>query len=142
MLMKFIKSKKIIVFITSKQIITFISSNQVVVSTTLKQIILLTNSTKSFVAKISNNERISKKFRIEIDFELFEKLIYYTRDETRRLCFFINIENKIFRLIHDENIHVEVHRCFNKIINIFYISRLSKKIDVTSNIVLIIKLLK
>lgn len=77
---------------------------------------------------MSNDERISKKFRIEIDFELFEKLIYYTENEIRRLCLFINVEEKIFRLTHDENMHVDIHRYFNRIANIFYISRLSKKI--------------
>ena len=43
----------------------------------------------------------------------------------------MHIENrrkKIFRLVHDENHHFEVHRCYERIFSIFYISRLFRKL--------------
>ena len=89
-------------------------------------------SSKKFVIKakkdVDVDESISKKFRIEIDFELSSNdLIYYTKNDIRRLCIFNFVKIKIFRLIHDVNAHVDVHRNFNKITNTFYISRLFKK---------------
>ena len=90
----------------------FFELKQIIVS---KRFVLLTNSTKSFIVEISNDdERFSKKFRIEINFELFDELIYYIKNETCRLYFFFNFEEKIFRLIYDENLHVEIHRYFKQ----------------------------
>ena len=37
------------------------------------------------------------------------------------------VKRKIFRLVHDENYHFEIHRNYDKISNILYISRLFKK---------------
>ena len=88
----------------------------------LKQVIVLTNSTKSFIIKISNDdERFSKKFRIKINFELFNELIYYIKNKIRRLCFLINVKSEIFRLIYNENYNFQLSKkirrnikyCFN-----------------------------
>ena len=38
-----------------------------------------------------------------------------------------NRQKKIFRLIHDENHHFEMHRCYERIFSTFYISQLFRK---------------
>ena len=73
---------------------------------------------------------VSKKFRIEIDFEIRESLIYYNDNNIIRLWISRAQEEKIFRLTHDENQHAETHRCFYRISETFFISRLLKKIRI------------
>ena len=86
-------------------------------------------SLKKSAVNANENEFISKKFRIDVDFELsFDDLIYYIENDIRRLCIFNSIKIKIFRLIHDVNAYADVHRSFNKILNTLYIFRLFKKI--------------
>ena len=79
------------------------------------------NSTKE-------EERVFKKFRIDVNFELDNDFIYYVDEKVRRLYLFTAVEEEVFRLIHDENAHAGIHRCFNRIIDIFYIFKLNKKI--------------
>ena len=79
------------------------------------------NSTKE-------KKRVFKKFRIDVDFELNNDFIYYVDEEIRRLYLFIAIKEEVFRLIHDENVHADIHRCFNRIVDILYISKLNNKI--------------
>ena len=75
-----------------------------------------------------SKKRIFKKFRIDVNFELNNDLIYYIDEEIHRLCLFTTIKEEIFRLIHDENVHADIHRCFDRITDIFYIFKLIKKI--------------
>ena len=51
---------------------------------------------------------IFKKFRIDVNFELNNDLIYYVDEKIHRLCLFTAIK-EIFRLIHDENVHANIH---------------------------------
>ena len=78
----------------------------------------------------SSEKSLSKKFRIEIDFKLLDELIYYIdeNDDRTKLCILRTLKEKMFRLAHDESHPVETNRCFHKISNIVYISRLFKKI--------------
>lgn len=75
-----------------------------------------------------SKKRIFKKFRINIDFKLIDELIYYIKNNTRRLCFFVTMRKKVFRLIYNENAHFDIHRCYDRITKTFYIFKLSKKI--------------
>ena len=76
------------------------------------------------------HQTISRKFRIDIDFEIRDDLIYYIDSDTLRLCISRSQEEKIFRLAHDENQHAEIYRCFHRISKTLFISRLFKKIRI------------
>ena len=92
------------------------------------------------VEKAVNNENINeqdendaksifKKLRTNINFALNEnEIIYHIDDDSRRSCISIFVKREIFRLVHDENHHFEIHRSYNRISSILYISRLFKKI--------------
>ena len=74
-------------------------------------------------------EYVLKKLRIDVDFELTsDELIYNINTNVRRLCIFVVVKQKIYNLIHDDVVHADIHRCYNRITNILYISRLIKKI--------------
>ena len=123
-LVKRIEQKQVVSITQTKQIV---STEIVVMSTNFTS----ATSKKEFAVDADENadELVSKKFRIDINFELSsDDLIYYVEDNIRRLCIFNSVKMKIFRLIHDVNAHVDVHRFFNKISNTLYISRLFKKI--------------
>ena len=68
-----------------------------------------------------------KKIYIDIAFEINDEFIYHV-DERRRLCIFVACEQKIFRMIHDENQHSNRHRCYQRIIDTFYVFRLNRKL--------------
>ena len=79
--------------------------------------------------KDENTKLISKKLRTEINFALnTNDIIYHVDLETRRSCISVAVKREIFRLVHDKNQHSEVHRCYDRIVNTMYISRLSRKI--------------
>ena len=104
----------------------------------LKQNISIIVKTNIFVTSSSittskeflsiNEKCIFKKIRININFKLIDDLIYYIKNDTRRLYFFVTIKKKVFRLTYDENAHFNIHRCYNRIMKTFYIFKLSKKI--------------
>ena len=72
---------------------------------------------------------ILKKLRTNINFALNEnEIIYHIEKDSRRSCISIFVKRKIFRLAHDENHHFEVHRSYDRISSILYISRLFRKI--------------
>ena len=73
-------------------------------------------------------ETIFKKFRTRIDFEIKDDLIYYIERNRSRLCILKILKEEIFRLAHDDNQHVEAHRCFHRISKTMFISRLLRKI--------------
>ena len=74
-------------------------------------------------------EYVFKKLRIDVDFELaFDELIYNINTNVRRLCIFVVVKQEIYNLIYDDVVHADIHRCYNRITNILYISRLTKKI--------------
>ena len=68
-----------------------------------------------------------KKIYIDIAFEMNDELIYHV-DERRRLCISAACEQKIFRMTHDENQHSSRHRCYQRIIDTFYVFRLNRKL--------------
>ena len=96
-------------------------------STSFISIAIFNESTSIDAVDLETNEAISRKFRIEIDFELSDDLIYYTSNNVRRLCISRSLEKKVFRLTHDDT-HFEVHRCFQLISKTLYISRLLRKL--------------
>ena len=78
--------------------------------------------------KISND---SKFMRIEIDFKIFDDLIYYIDINDRdKLCISKSLKKEIFRQAHDENHHAEAHRCHNRISETLFILKLLKKLRV------------
>ena len=77
---------------------------------------------------INDHEAILKKFRIEMNFELRDELIYYIDEKRLRLCIPKSVEREIFHMIHDDNHHSDTHRCFTKISETTFIFRLLKKI--------------
>ena len=87
-----------------------------------------TEEDSSVTEESSEEERIPKKFRAGIDFELVDGLIYYIDEGARRLCLPSAVEAEVFRLAHDDNAHADIHRCFNRKADTYYVPRLSKKI--------------
>ena len=93
-----------------------------------------------FVEEIVNNENINeqnendaksifKNIKTNVNFALNEnEIIYHIENDFRRSCISIFVKRKIFRLVHDENHHSEIHRNYDKISNTLYISRLFRKI--------------
>ena len=69
----------------------------------------------------------SKKVYIDIAFELNDEFIYHL-DERCRLCISALCDQKIFRIIYNNNQHLDKNRCYQRIINFFYLSRLFKKL--------------
>ena len=77
---------------------------------------------RALIERSDNDELIKTK----IDFELHNELIYHK--ENRRLCIFAFVEKDIFKLTHDRNQHSSATRCFHRIRESIFISRLSKKL--------------
>jgi len=75
---------------------------------------------------------VSKKFCIEINFELRDDLIYYfDEDNTRlRLCISRSTKKNIFKTIHNNNYHFNYHRYFARICETLFISRTLNKIRI------------
>ena len=72
------------------------------------------------------DDRFRKKMYIDVAFELQNDFIYHL-NERRRFCISTFCEQKIFRMTHDENQHFERYRCYQRISNFVYVSRLFKK---------------
>ena len=81
-------------------------------------------------------------FKTGIDFELNENLIYYLNVNKRRLCLFSSLENNIFHLIYDENMHANFYRCFNRVAEFFIFPGSPKGFGVILSIVAIASLFK
>ena len=72
---------------------------------------------------------ISKKLKTKINFALkSNEIIYHVDSNARRLCISISMKHEIFQFAHDVNQHFDVHRCYERIASILYVSRLFKKI--------------
>ena len=68
-----------------------------------------------------------KKIYIDIAFEMNDEFIYHV-NERRRLCIFAAYEQKVFRIIYDENQHSNRHRCYQRIADTLYVFKLSRKL--------------
>ena len=66
------------------------------------------------------------KKKANFAFELNE-IIYHLKSNARRSCISISMKHEIFRFAHDENQHFDVHRCYDRIANTIYVSRLFRK---------------
>lgn len=80
---------------------------------------------------IEVSTKISRKYRIDIDFELRDNLIYYTSsniDKHTRLCILIIQKKDIFQAIHNKY-YTNVHRCFHRITKTLYILQLLRKLQ-------------
>ena len=93
-----------------------------------------TRMTDTFVEStvtFSDTTEIKKEVFNDIDFRLIDDLIYYVKDNnSSRLCVFVNFEQNVMKLIHDENSHVEHHRIYVRIVKFVYIRHLSRKLTV------------
>ena len=76
--------------------------------------------------EINSNDDFRDETRTEIDFEMHNDLIYHKKN--RRLCISKSIEKEIFDLTHDNNQHSDAIKCFYRIRESFFISRLFKKL--------------
>ena len=88
---------------------------------------------KELISKIVNEKVLNdlKSIRIEIDFKMIDDFIYYIDINDRdKLCISKSLKKKIFRQVHDENHHVEIHRCYSRISKILFIFKLLKKFRV------------
>ena len=81
-----------------------------------------------FNENINDYKTIFKKFRIKMNFELRDELIYYINEKRLRLCIFKSMKKEIFHMIHDDNHYFDIHQCFMKISKTMFIFRLLKKI--------------
>ena len=67
--------------------------------------------------------------RTSLNFELVDdELIYHVDESRRRLDISAAIEQEMFRIAHDEIHHVDIHRCYARIVDILYVSRLFRKL--------------
>ena len=82
------------------------------------------NNFNQFVEVFDN---LFKKIYINIDFKMNNEFIYYV-DERRCLYIFVVCEQKIFRITHNENQHLNRHCCYQRIANIFYVFKLNRKL--------------
>ena len=64
----------------------------------------------------------------DINFQLINDLFYHIKNETVRFCIFSNYIQKIFRLVHDANAHVEYYRTYSKLVDVVYIRKFSKRL--------------
>ena len=76
--------------------------------------------------EINSSSDSKERIRTEIDFEMHNDFIYYKKN--RRLCISKSIEKKIFNLTHDNNQHSDAIKCFYRIKEFLFISRLFKKL--------------
>ena len=75
------------------------------------------------------DEPIFKKLRTDINFQLASNdIIYHIEANISRSCISSVIKKKIFQLTHNENQHAEIHKNYERIADILYISRLSRKL--------------
>jgi len=79
-----------------------------------------------------DKKSVLKKFRIEIDFEFRNNLIYYSDKDNIRLRLYISrsTEKDIFKTIYDDNYYSDYHRCFARICETLFISRALSKIRI------------
>ena len=76
--------------------------------------------------EINSNNDSKERIRTEIDFKMHNDFIYHKKN--RRLCISKSIEKKIVDLNHDNNQHFDAIKCFYRIRESFFISRLFKKL--------------
>ena len=79
------------------------------------------------VNQLSKFSTKKSKTYTKIKFELKNEFIYNLIQNRRRLCISIICETKVFRMTYDENQHVDRHRFYQRIIDVFYVFRLFKK---------------
>ena len=89
------------------------------------------NLQKRLVQELKDNRseirsRYEFKTRIDMNFVVQKQLIYHK--ERLRLCILTTIEKEIFELTHDKNQHSRINRCYARISESLYVSRLSKKL--------------
>ena len=68
------------------------------------------------------------KMYTNIKFEIKNEFIYNLIESRRRLCISTACETEVFRMTHDENQHVDRHRFYQRIVDVFYVFRLFKKL--------------
>ena len=66
----------------------------------------------------------------DIDFVYRDDFIYHQKNDKKKLCLFFNLKTKIFRITHDEINHVDFHRCYQRIVEIFYFHKLIKRLRI------------
>ena len=64
------------------------------------------------ISSEENSKKMSKKYRIDVDFEVRDEFIYYIDDDHIRFCIFKNLKKNILYIAHDLNQHVDIHKCY------------------------------
>ncbi len=77
-----------------------------------------------------NKQFIFKKIKIKVNFELYNNLIYYIKDNKRyaRLYILSIIEKEILCIVYNKRYYIDANCCYNYIVAILYILQSSKKI--------------
>lgn len=66
----------------------------------------------------------------EIDFELRDEVIYHVHDEFFKFCVSKSAIKNVFQLAHNDNAHAEHHRAYQRVVDLIYIHKLFKKLDI------------
>jgi len=77
---------------------------------------------KIFLLNNLNKQFIFKKIKIKVNFELYNNLIYYIKDNKRYARLYI------LSIVYNKRYYIDVNCCYNYIVAILYILQLSKKI--------------
>lgn len=78
-----------------------------------------------FVSAHASSAIISKKNKsivIEINFKLYENLIYHVKNDVFKLCISNNCQKNVFKIAHDDNFHVEQNKVYRQLTKTMYIS--------------------
>ena len=78
-----------------------------------------------------SNAIISKKNKsivIEINFKFHENFIYHIKNDVFKFCISNNFQKNVFKIVHDDNFHVEQNKVYRQLTKTIYISSFFKKL--------------
>ena len=91
-------------------------------------VIEISKITKNSTTNKMNRSKKLKSIITKINFKLHDDVIFYVKNDVFKFCIFENCQQKIFKIVYDNNFHVEQHRVYRKLIESIYISKMSRKL--------------
>ena len=86
-------------------------------------------STNNNLSLFNNIFKKQRKFYIDINFKLTnDNFIYYIKNNVRWLCISTLLKKNIFQLTYNVNVHVDIHRSYNWVMNIVFIFKFFNKL--------------
>ena len=76
------------------------------------------------------NQNENKIHKADIEFSLYNDLLYYTKNNKYQLCIPSSMKKKIFQIVHNNNAHKEKSRAIEKIQKSFYIHYLNSHLNI------------